>query len=521
MKYSARKLLRVVTLRTNVSPRQCQYLIVASSSEANGKILRSLVQRIEQLPSNLPDIPPTSSLIVCDAIERRLKWLVLQSKKHNDYITSLRMRIEMYDLISNSTIILGSSIVDQVESLLVRLLENDFTHWTNIVKSHNQDNELFLSTADSTLDSSARGKKRRRNDQGRGNDNCDFQDVDTLNSKLKSTVGETSEIEIRKALDAGMRSAKACFDSRGMIHDRTTKYLHGIELLIIKCFKNNVTSPDILDAASAAAISGGSNRLDAFISPIFESCARNTTAVCVSSRIPIESRQSAITVRSMCEAIVHPKGPPTRPAIPISSPKNNTVVADGTNLAKGQEKETNTSSQQHIQSIQENGERVRVVPKSNKDQKPSQFVFNVKGTESIKTNGEANDGGSKPLDDASRLKPKERQTSSLNDTPSKCRENERTSDVVMNDIGQSASEPLDIENSNDVQNLQTSNLENSKQEETVIPAANDLTSNENASRRERASEKELEKTGVSKLNDPKTLPDTNPCSIAQKDDKTT
>lgn len=275
------------------------------------KTLRSILQT-----ANRSVLLPLHQ-VFCDAALVNLKALVLQSRSNAGLFATSVLRKLIYEFIADAVVALGASVIDAVADLLRRLLEREIGVLVLNVLAKQQDNFLFLTGSDmlSSGDSMKKYKKRIRAEREAAVTNFG-RDQD----HITPIADEVSLDTIRDTLDAGMRAVKACFDCRGFTDAKTCTHLRNIEKLLLECIERGVVSESVISAASASSAGGGSNRQEAYISPLFEPYFREVSNIPMSATNSIAVRRAATSGRAVCGTILYPKGPPTRPSTVGATP---------------------------------------------------------------------------------------------------------------------------------------------------------------------------------------------------------
>lgn len=247
---------------------------------------------------------------VCEALRVCMKSIVLQSRDDRSCISTMPLRTRVYHAIADAIPILGSIVIDETIVLAERMLQTDVSFHLRYVNAHAKATGPARS-GEVPSDAPPRGRKRRRKDRvfnGRGA----HDEPATVPDKLDPLFSRSSLRAIRGSLDAGLYAIKAMFECRGLLTEKTCDHLRTIEGLILKCIDAGVTHDAIIAAAGAAAAGGGSNRMNAFASPLFHPHVQLITDMCVRNSTPAETRKLAFIQRTICEPIIHPRGPPVR-----------------------------------------------------------------------------------------------------------------------------------------------------------------------------------------------------------------
>lgn len=279
------------------------------------KTLRSILQTVSRsvlLPLHQ---------VFCDAALVNLKALVLQARSDAGLFATSLLRKLIYELIADAVVTLGASVIDAVADLLRRLLEREIGVLVVNVLAKQQDNFLFLSGSDIISSAPANGdgtKKHRK--RIRAEREAAVANVGQEQYHITTIADEVSLNTIRGTLDAGMRAVKACFDCRGFTDAKTCSHLRNIEKLLLECIERGIVSDSVISAASASSAGGGSNRQEAYISPLFEPCFREVSNIPMSAMNSMAVRRAATSGRAVCGTMLYPKGPPTRPSTVGASP---------------------------------------------------------------------------------------------------------------------------------------------------------------------------------------------------------
>lgn len=246
--------------------------------------------------------------IIGDSFKTRMSHMLLHCRKENASLSSISERIIIYNALWKVTNVLGSSFMDHVIGIFEALLSVDITLYKGILKT--KDTQAMASKA-SQMENLRSQKRRRQNKAQRRNSAADASNGGTNTQEdMLSSLGPVAACAVDRALSAGLEVATIMFEDRGFLSKSVCMHLAKLETLLSSIMYDCELSPFILEALSAAAISGGSNRMVGEASPLFIPCSKLSRDVVRSCHVSSASRRAALSSRSGCESIIHPRGPP-------------------------------------------------------------------------------------------------------------------------------------------------------------------------------------------------------------------
>lgn len=247
--------------------------------------------------------------IILKAFRARLKSLMLQVHSDRSSIATCPMRALLYDVLVDAITVFGSAVIDETVPFVARLLQTDISLYLQCRSARNDESTLDL--VNGTVSSNAlRTRKRKR--AAKFGEHTASEDRVTIANKLGDMCSDDALGVIRLSFDSGLCVVRAMFDCRGAITANSCDHLRSIETLLMRCIESGAIHDIVISAATAAAISGGSNRMEAFASKLLKPCGQLVAELFVRNFVPAETRRAAFSARSMYEPIIHPRGPQIR-----------------------------------------------------------------------------------------------------------------------------------------------------------------------------------------------------------------
>lgn len=244
-----------------------------------------------------------------NSIEQRLSQMVLRCDESSIAATTDRCLI--YEAVRGLVTIFGGPFQEYVVERFEQLFEEDIKLYKEACQR--------VQRKPSNTENMSRSRKRRRQNSRRERTK---EDLITNDNQQPQTLADGTSDCVYKLVNEGLETCTTLFHQRGLLSEKSIKHLGKLEYHLLSLSKECETTPELLRSISAAAISGGSRRMEAEASILLMPCLGLCLRVLRSSTSSEELRSSALLVRAQCETLVHPR------ALPILNPSRRHVVVE-------------------------------------------------------------------------------------------------------------------------------------------------------------------------------------------------
>lgn len=257
---------------------------------------------------------------IANAMRDFLATILLQCRDDSSKTTTVVLRRQAYKVVEEGIVSLGSVMVHRTVDLFTKFFEIEVALHQRCADDIGDGcvDRRNWALKGLVLGKGGRNRKRRRLDQRDGTQTAK-ESASVLTEGLKDQFDGATKRSIKESFEACVSIVKVMFESRGFYPTAVCDRLSEIEALLQRCFKAGLVDAGLVGAIASASVSGGSNRCQAGISPLFDLCAPAVAQLVTKGGVDMDCKRAALSGRSVCETLIHPRGPPMRHALKVTS----------------------------------------------------------------------------------------------------------------------------------------------------------------------------------------------------------
>lgn len=246
----------------------------------------------------------TLSRKICD----RLATCLLQFSSDSVQLATTKVRLRLYDMLSAGVLALGGVLIDAILPILQQLVAMDVELRLKVARLPDIVDSRHLSLKHAPPPS------RKRRKLGGDSEVHGEQDAATVAEVLIKMFDPATISRTHATFSSAMHLITVIFNARTFLSKDAINALAGVEESLLQCLRESVFSDGVLDAVSAAVAGCGSNMFSAVASSLFAECVRVSSSLSARDGLEPAMRRSSLLSKSICEGLVHPRGPPLKRA---------------------------------------------------------------------------------------------------------------------------------------------------------------------------------------------------------------
>lgn len=250
---------------------------------------------------------PHATVLSCK-IRDKLAVCLLQFSSDSVQLAMTKVRLKLYDMLSSGVLTLGGILIDAILPILQQLVAMDVELRLKVARLPDIADSRQLSLKHAPPPS------RKRRKLGGDSEVNGERDAATVAEALIRMFDPATISRIHASFSSAMHLVTVIFNGRTFLSKDAVNALAGLEESLLQCLRESVFSDGVLDAVSAAVAGCGSNMFSAVASPLFAECVRVSSSLSACDGLEPAMRISSLLSKSICEGLVHPRGPPLKRA---------------------------------------------------------------------------------------------------------------------------------------------------------------------------------------------------------------